>query len=65
MREEVQKAKKCAKMVGGKAVVNLTPEELIHRQIHYCLRKELQVDPANLPNTHDGDALIAKYVLDY
>lgn len=62
MREEMRKAKKVA---GEKVVVNFTPEELIHRQIHYCLRKELQVDPTNLPNTHDTDALIAKYVLDY
>jgi len=43
----------------------VSPEAAIHRQIHYCLRKQLKTDPSSLPQTHEDDAYIAQYVLDY
>jgi len=45
--------------------IDITPEERINRQIHFSVRKELKVEPSTLPNTHETDEQISKYVLDF
>lgn len=43
----------------------LSNEGKIRSAIHYAIRKNLQIDPATLPETANSDAMIAEYVHQY
>lgn len=43
----------------------LSAQERLRNAIHYNVRRNLMIDPTNLPETHESDAEITRYVLDY
>lgn len=63
-REKIN-LKKEAKEKLQKKQSNVNPIATLKKQIHYSLRKTLEIDPKNLPDIHQDDALIAQYVLDF